>query len=366
MKRFAIFKSGSHTTAAGQALSFSESDLEATVRVYNPEIHEAPLVVGHPKDNHPAYGWVGKLNFADGEIQVEPSQVDKDFAEMVQAGRFKKRSASFYAPGSATHPLAGTADHNTYYLRHVAFLGAQPPAVKGLKDVNFSSADEGIVEFEEEWVVAGILARTLSNLRDWLISTAGLEKADQILPKWSIQDLERHAQDVRPAPGAIPVFNEVSTMLTAEQIAALQTKAARVDALEADNTKLKADVAKLTADFSEAQSKIANAEKAATRATVKAQIEALVKKGKVTPAEVESLTDFAAAQDDANQVFNFGEGEKAKKLTMRGLFLQQLEQRGVQVNFGELSGSEDDPVAPHAEVAAAESKIMGQFTGKKA
>ncbi len=51
---------------------------------------------------------------------------------MVKAGRFKSRSASFYHPDNPNNPKPGV-----YYLRHVGFLGAQPPAVKGLKAVEF-------------------------------------------------------------------------------------------------------------------------------------------------------------------------------------------------------------------------------------
>lgn len=351
MKRFAIFKPGAHTSAGGQALDFTEADLAATVAAYDPAKHEAPIVVGHPKDNHPAYGWVSAISFSDGELQVDTKQVDKDFAEMVEKGRFKKRSASFYAPDAAANPVPGV-----YYLRHVGFLGAQPPAVKGLKDVAFSD-NEGCVEFEEDWIVSGILARMFGNLRDYLISTAGLDKADQILPKWSIEDLAQHAKESRPDPGAIPNFNEDETM-TPEEIKAMQAANAK---LLADNAALVASNTKLTADFAEAQTKQAAADKAATRAGVKASIEALVKVGKVTPAELETLTDFAAAQDDGAETFSFGEGDKAKKLTARKLFLQQLEARPVAVNFSELSGKEPVPGDPTVKAA---QTLRDQVSGK--
>ena len=110
MKRFEIFRPGKHTAASGVTLNFSDADLQAAVAAYDPAVHEAPIVVGHPKDNAPAYGWIGSLSFGDaGAMEAAPIQVDADFAEMVSAGRFKKRSASWYVPGSANHPLAGKA-----------------------------------------------------------------------------------------------------------------------------------------------------------------------------------------------------------------------------------------------------------------
>jgi hypothetical protein len=48
---------------SGQALAFSESDLQATVAAYDPAKHEAPLVVGHPTHDMPAYGWVQRFIF---------------------------------------------------------------------------------------------------------------------------------------------------------------------------------------------------------------------------------------------------------------------------------------------------------------
>ena len=125
-----IFKAGSHTAMSGATLAFSESDLQATARAYDPSKHEAPLVVGHPRADAPAYGWVKSLAYSENGLQAEPDQVDAQFAELVGTGRFKKISASFYPPESSANPVPGV-----YYLRHVGFLGAQPPAVKGLKQV---------------------------------------------------------------------------------------------------------------------------------------------------------------------------------------------------------------------------------------
>lgn len=39
-----------------------------------------------------------------------------------------------------------------YYLRHVGFLGAQPPAVKGLRSIELAEAEPGVIEFSESGV----------------------------------------------------------------------------------------------------------------------------------------------------------------------------------------------------------------------
>src|SRR5450759_2940974 len=142
MKRLQIFKPGRHTAMSGATLSFSESDLAATAHAYDPALHEAPIVVGHPQVDGPAYGWVKSLAVGDGVLHAEPNQVDPAFAEMVAAGRFMKISASFYLPDSENNPVPGV-----HYLRHVGFLGAQAPAVKGLKNASFAAAETGFIEF---------------------------------------------------------------------------------------------------------------------------------------------------------------------------------------------------------------------------
>ncbi|MBN8461629.1 MAG: hypothetical protein J0M01_02250 [Dechloromonas sp.] len=142
-----IFRPGRHTAMSGAALEFSEADLAASAAAYDPALSEAPIVVGHPATDGPAYGWVKSLSFAGGGLEAEPDQVDPAFADMVAAGRFKKISASFYPPASPHNPAPGV-----YYLRHVGFLGAQPPAVKGLRAPAFAEGDDAVtveLEFSE-------------------------------------------------------------------------------------------------------------------------------------------------------------------------------------------------------------------------
>lgn len=134
-----IFRSGRHTAMNGKTLTFSDDDLKGIVAAYNPDLHEAPLVVGHPEEDDPAWGWVKSLSFTgDGYLEAHVSQVDPIFAEMVKSGRYKKISASLYPPNTPNNPAP-----DGYYLRHVGFLGGQPPAVKGLGSATFAEGDSG-------------------------------------------------------------------------------------------------------------------------------------------------------------------------------------------------------------------------------
>lgn len=140
-----IFRAGRHTDDMGRVHEFSEADLDGMAASYNPQLREAPLCVGHPQDNLPAYGWVKSVGRnAQGVLTICTHSVEPQFAQLVAARRFPKRSASFYPPNSPNNPTPGK-----WYLRHVAFLGAQPPAIAGLKDIQFCAGDSDAVCFSE-------------------------------------------------------------------------------------------------------------------------------------------------------------------------------------------------------------------------
>jgi len=62
---FKIFGSGSHVDISGARLDFAEADLRATAEAYDPALNGAPIVVGHPRHDAPAYGWVAGLDFVE-------------------------------------------------------------------------------------------------------------------------------------------------------------------------------------------------------------------------------------------------------------------------------------------------------------
>jgi len=141
--RIRIFRPGSFTSVEGVAVSFTEADLAATAAAYDAEADPAPLVIGHPQLDDPAWGWVDRLTVEDGALVAVPSQVDPAFAETIRAGRYRKVSARFYAPDAVSNPKPGT-----WYLKHVGFLGAAAPAVKGLGTVAFAEDAAGVVTID--------------------------------------------------------------------------------------------------------------------------------------------------------------------------------------------------------------------------
>ncbi|MES8739309.1 hypothetical protein U6S59_12380, partial [Cutibacterium acnes] len=51
-----IFRAGRHVDMSGREIEFTREDLAELASSYDPAVHEAPVVVGQPKTNAPAYG----------------------------------------------------------------------------------------------------------------------------------------------------------------------------------------------------------------------------------------------------------------------------------------------------------------------
>ena len=133
-KWFAIFKTGAHTNSKGLTQDYTSEHLDKIVSNYKPSEYEAPIVVGHPKENGPAFGWIEAIKRVGNVLYAKPKQVVEEFAEAVKKGLYKNRSIALNPDMS---------------LRHVGFLGAVPPAVKGLGEVEFNEENEALIEFEE-------------------------------------------------------------------------------------------------------------------------------------------------------------------------------------------------------------------------
>lgn len=141
-KKIHVFKAGDQTSAQGVQRTFSPKDLQQVVDTYDPTIHEAPLVIGHQGDNDsvPSFGWIKGFSRQGDNLyaDVEFTDTAKD---LVKDGHYRKVSISFYSPDSQINPNPGK-----WSARHLALLGAAPPAVKGLEPFSFSE-EEGVFEF---------------------------------------------------------------------------------------------------------------------------------------------------------------------------------------------------------------------------
>ena len=301
MKRIHIFKTGTHTDSSGKTLTFSESDLATAIAAYDPALHQAPIVVGHPKTDNPAYGWVQALTGDGGNLFAMPEQVNPEFSEQVAAGAYKKVSASFYPPNSPTNPVK-----DTYYLRHVGFLGAEPPAIKGLQPIEFSESDDAVtltVDFAE--VKNSAFDTFVSAMRTLFFgedTTADTTTHDQNTTTNTQKDDAMSDPITPPVPPVTPP--------------APATPPAAPNAPPADATDKDATIAALQAQL-DAKTQAESTAKAQAAEKENADFsESLVASGKVSPAQKPIITAILDAldRDSASAPVEFGEGDAKQPL----------------------------------------------------
>lgn len=340
-----IFRAGSHVANDGRTLQFSAADLAQIASSYDPALSEAPMVVGHPQVNAPAYGWAKSLH-ADGDVLfAQPHQVDAAFAEMVNAGRFKKRSASIYLGDTPGNPTPGKM-----YLRHIGFLGAAAPGVKGLRDAQF--ADGGAaVEFAMPAEYLGrSLVDILQRVRDWFVETQGAEKADQIIPQWqlrSLDDMSNAEADVIAAPAYAAPADAGTTVET-----------------DMPDTKQAADFAEREAGLNTRQSQvevrekaIADRETAARRTDAASFAEQLVADGKLLPRHKDPVVELLMALP-LDQPLEFAEGGAQVKKPGGDVLRELLGSLPKQVDFAEKSGADLEAGAGAVNFAAPAGTVV--------
>lgn len=144
-----VLTSGEHTDKADNHAFISEADLQEIADTYNADLHEAPVILGHDSDSlanmpdwAPAFGWVKNL-VRNGQKLYAECEIGNQLKQMLDEKLYKKSSVGLYTPASKISPVAGK-----YYLRHLAMLGAAPPAIKGLEQFQFS--EQGILQMGEQ------------------------------------------------------------------------------------------------------------------------------------------------------------------------------------------------------------------------
>lgn len=341
MKPFRIFRPGKHVASCGTAVEFTEADLKRAVEAYDPKVYAAPLVIGHPKTEDRAYGWAESLSYEDGHVVAHPDKVEPTFGELVEQGAYRNRSASWYMPDHPNNPSPGNL-----YPKHIGFLGAVPPSLKGLGDVQFAAEEhpELVVEFagvdESAWSIAnalGAMASFMRRMRDSVIADKGVEEADRLLPDYAITDAENTARDLRTQASKAtpsPAFNEPTQpqgtpAMTPEQIAALQAEN------DANKTRL--------AQFTERENALAAAERAALVDSISRSLEPIVAAGRILPAHRPVLANFMADLPDGTdaQTIEFGEaaeGQPVPKVSPRAFMAAFLAKLPKSVEYQERGG----------------------------
>lgn len=301
--RIEVFRPGTFTPMEGAAITYSSADLKAIADAYDAETAPAPVVVGHPETDTPAFGWVERFDYdaAAERLVAHVHEIEPTFAERVKAGRFKKVSMAFFRPDQDHNPVPGT-----WYPKHVGFLGAAAPAVSGLRNAKF--AVPAGATFTTEFGTGEEVARLFRSLRDFFIERFGLEDADKALSPWQIDWLEE-SDDPKPrfaAPPAPPAPQE--------------TKVTRPDPAPRE------------AELAAREQKIAAREAAAAHAGNVSFAESLVQDGRLLPAskvKVVAILDALPAEASVS----FAEG--TARISPAEALREVLSDQPKAVSFGE-------------------------------
>lgn len=343
-----IFRAGRHTDMHGRTIEFSREDLANMAANYDPALSEAPVVVGHPKDNTPAYGWVHGLRVDGDVLSAQLHQVDADFADMVRAGRFKKRSASLFLPDGSDNPTPGQ-----YYLRHVGFLGGAAPAVEGLKEVNFAGDHAGCAEFADmpirNWIFSYI-ADLFRGLREREIEANGVEKADRIFPAYQIDSIRDAARDADKAGLAYAAPAAIGIEETTHEDTDVTDKTAEFAAREQKITDDAAALAKR-------EKALADREAKARRDDAVEFADGLVADGKLLPKDKAPVVELLLALPTA-QPLSFANGDDTVEKPAADLFRELLDGLPKRLDFSEKSGGERDDNAGAANFAAPQGALV--------
>ncbi|HCJ3871881.1 TPA: peptidase [Klebsiella pneumoniae] len=323
----AVFAPGTHTAMDGRTITFTPEDCIDLANSYDPSVSEAPFVIGHPSLTAPAYGWAERLEYRDGIVYAAPRQVNPAFAEAFNAGSYKKRSLSIYQPDSPGNPKPGH-----FYARHVGFLGAVPPGVKGLPDAQFAEAsgDNGPLEFALPWE-ADNLASLFQSIRDWVIQETTIEQADSIIPQWRIQSILDSATDERKSISPLAYAEETNVDPNKNTPSTATDFAEREAALAARE-------ARLAADEEVARTRQLEEKRTATVAFA----DGLVKGGSILPRQKTAIVEVL--MNLSQEPLSFSEGETTISQSPEALLREILSTKPAVVNFSEKTGTADDPV----------------------
>ncbi len=319
--RIEVFRTGEFTPMNGPSVSYSAADLAGIVTNYDPDTAPAPVVVGHPKTDAPAYGWVKGFEYdADADrLYADIDELEPAFADAVKEGRYKKVSMSFFKPDASNNPSPGN-----WYAKHVGFLGAAAPAVSGLAPVELAGDDAEVVTFVASFGERGFeeTASILRNVREFFIEKFGIEDADRVIPSYRLEWLD-DTEVTLPLDNPTPSYVEPEpkdTGMTPEEIANLEQRETNVATRETELAALAAE---------------------GRTATHTSFAETLVTEGKLLPASKDKVVALLNALPAEAEV-SFSEGDTAAPVA--DALMAILKEQPVAVDFSQadLGGDPDD------------------------
>jgi hypothetical protein len=226
-----VFRTGTHTSSEGHEMRFTNQMVDEAIASHNNEVFRVPLIVshetsgipdGHLPDSKLAFGVVDHFKRVGSKVYAVFKKYSDKVKSWIADGQVHSISSSFYLPEARTNPHPGKLS-----FRHIALLGSEPPAVKGMAAPElaeqgvfaYSSSDEGSVSFSSPACAAvtyalvgapwqppddndddenspfAAVATALSGLRDMLIAENGVEAGESTIPAETIRALSMAAAE---------------------------------------------------------------------------------------------------------------------------------------------------------------------------
>lgn len=201
---------GRQIDSRGVVKEFTPEFFQEVISSYDPKNFKAPAIISHDTkgvaDNklhtnkELCYGVASGLKMVGDRLKISFDKLSPKIKEHFDNGELVSVSPSFYPPSHHANPTPGK-----WSLRHLSFLGANPPAIKGLAAPTFSETGydpkENTLDFSfpvelnesagalEFSIATRSLKNLLSSLRDWLVEKHGREEAEKILPSFAIDEI---------------------------------------------------------------------------------------------------------------------------------------------------------------------------------
>ncbi len=343
-----VFRAGPQVDSQGRSHTWTTADLDSIVANHDPD-HPVPHVITHQELYSPfAYGRSAEVKREGDLLYVRSKDIAPEFEKLVQDGRLYERSVRIL-------PASGGG----YKLGHIAWLGAEPPAVEGLAPVEFSKGGE-VMDFSLDWRSPRLMARMLRRMREFLIEKFSAEDADRVMPEWELSELDDAASEAeREALDDAPSFSkqnpqEDDTMpVSNEELERIQREARE------------AAQAEFAAQREQLQKELDQERATARRTEYQSSVNAAIDAGRLTPAQAEGAVDFMAAIDRGEAAsFDFSVGEVKKSTTPSAWFRDFMAALPVQVDMGR---HDDDAAGPlNTEDAGAIANAALEYQAAKA
>jgi|GEM_PF-1300359 len=301
-KWWQLFKTGIHVSKNGEEFNADAGKIDEIIEATKNHAYandEIPVCIGHKKEDSPKWGAFKKDSFKRaGEFLIgRYDYLVKEFAECIGRKMFDKVSVALY-PDLA--------------IKHIAVLGVQAPAVKGLKaiELNEPGSSASMYEFEinesGEYDFAGSssgnILSLLNNIKSFIAGKFSRSEAEVAIPSGILNSLNNITSGNN--------FSEEETTNKKETFMPEQTQ---MQVPQEFSEKLSAYETEIT----ELKGKLLDSE-------IKEFCESPSMSVKITPALMPHIKSIYRNLSSGNNEIEFSEGEGKNKRTVKTTLVESF------------------------------------------